>query len=187
MRLTDALDTTYTGGPCHRLFSVCGQGPSTRVQSSGLDRLRRVVGARSGERPIAVLCPFFLFLGKWEEGASAGIPTCQHKGVVGKSRGGQSVKDTSLGMEYSESLLLSGLCRLRATAPPRKHSHLTVCGLRVQALTHSLTHESATAQCTVPARATRTPVCAWAQRCGFQVRGFRSSSLPPLRVEYLRR
>ena len=29
--------------------------------------------------------------------------------------------------------------------------------------------ESATAQCTAPTRATRTPVCAWAQRCGFQV------------------
>ena len=67
-----------------------------------------------------------------------------------ESRGGHAPV-TPLGMEGSESLLLSGLCRLRASSTPRKLCHVRVCGLCVhtrtitrhaqcQALTHSLTH-----------------------------------------------
>ena len=64
--------------------------------------------------PITVQSPCF-----FHGGASPGIPTCQHKVVVGESWRACAC-NTPFGMEGSASLLLSGLCRLRASSLPRE-------------------------------------------------------------------
>ena len=67
---------------------------------------------------------------QWEEGASRGIPKCQHEEEVG-NRDGIAPGDI-LGLEGSVPLLLSGPCRLCVKSAVAKmtvtsESHVSAC------------------------------------------------------------
>ena len=117
------------------------------IRPSGLACLRRVGKALGRDALHSAPSVFFLFSKAVGGGSESWDPHMPAQGGGRRIVAGLRQRHP-LGLEGSASLLLSGLCRLRARSPPRKHCRLRVCGLRVHTRTkhnthsvrHSLTH-----------------------------------------------
>ena len=127
-----------------------------------------------GERELANRDPHSKFPPRWFS-SSRGCAS-------GSLRDGQAVcQNTPTDLKHTHSPSRNKKTRLDTTqgdgqhctvnTPPSLTGALQICPRHVRlfgsSLVTSFIHESATTQCTVLARATRTPVCTWAQRRGF--------------------
>ena len=120
-----------------RPFSVSEQRLDTQdnffVKPAGPDCLRSV-GVALGRR-VQSQCSLLVFPRQVGGGSESRDPPHASTRRWSVESWRARASDNPLGMEGSEYLLLSGLCRLRASSPPRKHCHVRVCGLCVHTRT----------------------------------------------------
>ena len=144
---------TCLNGPCHRLSFMAWQSPDMQdgffyiaIRASLSPECWESTWARGPSQ-----CAFCVFSPRqWEEGASPGIPTCQHKVVVG-SRGGIAPETPLRVGGLSASLPERTVSTVRKSPAAERtvtsESHVSACThatktqhTQCQALTHSLTH-----------------------------------------------
>ena len=154
LRLLDTRNTTCLNGPCHRLSCMVWQSPDIQNRVF-YTAIRAGLSPECWESTWArcpSLCAFRVFsLRQWEEGVSPGIPTCQHKVVVG-SRGGIAPETPLRVGGLSASLperTVSTVCKFPAAKKTvTSESHVSACThatkktqhIQCQALIHSFTH-----------------------------------------------